>query len=315
MRVLVFGAGVIGRIYAGRLLAAGHEVSMVCRAATVDALAATGIALRRNGELAEVVHPSIFGAAEDAGSFDMALIAIRRDQVREALPQLAQIRAATVVSLIDIPNGIEELSATLGADRLVPAFPGVAGTLRQDGVVDYMEIDQQPTTIGRGARASLVTELFRSAGFRTATVIDMSVWLRTHAIFISAFESAITASAGGVESLATNRTAMRTLVLAVREGLLALGANGMRVAPASIRVIFVVMPVWFATRYWSRKLAGPLGVLGMAPHSLASALTELPALQDDVRAMLVGQPMPRLESLFAAQRLSADARSTKIQIT
>jgi 2-dehydropantoate 2-reductase len=312
MRVLVFGAGVIGRIYAGRLLAAGHEVAMVCRAATGEVLAETGIALRRNGVRADVVRPAIYADAQAAGCFDVALIAIRRDQVQEALPQLREIRAVTVVSLIDLPTGIEGLSGTLGVERFVPAFPGVAGAIRQDGLVDYLEVAQQPTTIGLARGNSIATELFRSAGFRTATSINMSAWLQTHAVFIAAFESVIASAVGGVSAVAGDRAAMRSLILAVREGLRALAANRVAVLPSSIRVIFMVCPIWFAARYWSRQLAGPLGALGMAPHSLASAGTELPALQDDVRAILVGQPMLRLESIFAAQRLGLGIVSAKI---
>jgi 2-dehydropantoate 2-reductase len=314
MRVLVFGAGVIGRIYAGRLLAAGHEVAMVCRGATVDELAQTGIVLRRDGVLADAAHPAVFTDVQAAGCFDIALIAIRRDQVREALPQLLEIRAVTVVSLIDLPTGIEELAAALGVERFVPAFPGAAGALRQDGVVDYLEVAQQPTTIGSARENSVATELFNSAGFRTATTVNMAAWLQTHAVFIAAFESAIASSTDGVAGLARDRTAMRSLVLAVREGLRALEANRVVVLPPSIRVIFLLCPVWFAARYWSRQLAGPLGMLGMAPHSLASAHTELPALQDDVRSMLIGQPMSRLESLFAVQRLGLGTLPAKIWI-
>jgi 2-dehydropantoate 2-reductase len=312
MRILVFGAGVIGRIYAGRLLAAGHQISMVCRGATADVLAETGITLRRNGVLADVVRPTIYADAQAAGCFDVALIAIRRDQVREALPQLQEIRAVTVVSLIDLPTGIEELSAALGVERFVPAFPGVAGAIRQDGVVDYLEVAQQPTTIGRVRGSAIATELFRSAGFGTATSIDMSAWLQTHAVFIAAFESVIASRVGGVATLAADRSAMRVLVLGVREGLRALKANRVVVLPPSIHAIFLLCPIWFAARYWSRQLAGPLGVLGMAPHSLASARTELPALQDDVRAILRGQPMPRLESIFAAERFALHTVSAKI---
>jgi 2-dehydropantoate 2-reductase len=314
MRVLVFGAGVIGQIYAGRLSAAGHSVSLVCRPTTAARIKATGIILCRNGIVSAPVFPKIVVDAADAGIVDIALIAIRRDQVVAAAPELRRIQATTIVSLIDLPLGIEELAEELGAERFVPAFPGVAGVQRSDGVVDYLEVDQQPTTVGRSPREPLVTALLRSARFSTGVSNDMRAWLQTHAVFITAFESAIIGSPGGLSALAANSSGVRSLVLAVREGLIALRKRNTPILPTSIRVIFLVMPVWFATRYWRRALAGPLGALGMAPHSLASRETELPALQDDVRAILRGQNTPRLDAIFATSTTGLVRVAAKIPI-
>jgi 2-dehydropantoate 2-reductase len=310
VRVLVFGAGVIGRIYAGRLIEAGHEVSLLCRTQTAADIEANGIMLRRNGRLAEVVHPRVLSHQSDAGSFDVALVAVRRDQVTDALPLLRHIQCETIVSLIDLPLGLDELSDALGRQRYVPAFPGVAGTIDRHGVVDYLEVRQQPTTIGWSPHAPVASALFSSAGFPTATTRDMAAWLKTHAVFISAFESSILHHNGDVVALARDAREMHDLVLAVREGLRTLQAIDVPVLPTAIRVIFLAMPIWFATRYWSRALAGPLGVLGMAPHSLASRETELPALQVDVRMMLKERPTPLLDAIFAGAvgRLPAKKR-------
>ena len=298
MRVLVFGAGVIGRIYAGRLIEAGHQVSLVCRARTAANIEANGIVLRRNGTVAEVVRPPVFSRVSDAGSFDVALVAIRRDQVREALPLLRLIQSDTIVSLIDLPLGLDELSVALGRERYVPAFPGVGGSIGRDGVVDYLEVKQQPTTIGWSPHPPVATALFSSAGFATATTRDMTAWLKTHAVFISAFESSIVHCGGDVVALANDRVAVRDLVLAVREGFRGLHSIDVPVLPTALRVVFLTMPAWFGIRYWGRALAGPLGALGMAQHSQASRGTELPALQDDVRTILEGHPTPLLDAIF-----------------
>ena len=259
--------------------------------------------LSRNGVAGEAVYPRVVLRAADAGLVDIVLIAIRRDQVTDALPKLRQIRPSTVVSLIGLPRGLDELELKRGSQRYVPALPGVTGTIRADGVVDYLEVAQQPTTVGRAAREPWATALFRSAGFSTAASTDMTAWLAAHAIFIAAFESAIVSCPGGLSALAADPRSVRSLVLAVREGLSALHDRDIPVFPTSIRVIFLGMPVWFASWYSRRALGGPLGVLGMAQHSLASRRTELPALQDDVRAILKGQKIPLLEAVFG--RLSA----------
>ena len=45
MRILVFGAGVIGSVYAGKLLQTGHEVVMLARGRRLSDLQAHGLVL------------------------------------------------------------------------------------------------------------------------------------------------------------------------------------------------------------------------------------------------------------------------------
>lgn len=309
MRVLVFGAGVIGRIYAARLMVAGHTVQLVARGETAQRLRQHGISLhrtrRRGTDRALAVFPEIVESTKAAGPAEVAFIAIRRDQLNAALPQIEAIRADIVVSFVNLPTGLPLLAETVGAGRFVPAFPGVAGKVAQDGVVEYLELDQQPTTIGSMASLSrgmpeAVSALVQSAGFRTALIRDMPAWLRTHAVFIAAFESALAARDGDAQPLASDRRAVRELVLAVREAFAALASRGTTVTPAALRIIFQRMPLWFATGYWRRQLGGDLGMLGLAPHAISSRNSELPVLQQDVRDILGPSAVPRLEAIFAS---------------
>lgn len=309
MRVLIFGAGVIGRIYAARFVSAGHDVVVLSRGATAEQLRQTGITLRRGDRNFGTVFPSIVVTTDEAGPVDIAFVTIRRDQVDAALPQLATLRARVVVSLVNLPRGLDGLAEAVGPARFVPAFPGVAGNADRDGTVTYLEVPQQPTMVGVAGTITAddaaglkdeVLALLRSAEFPTATTRDMSAWLQTHAIFIAAFESAIASVSGDAAVLAANRAAVRALVTAVREGFSALEARGVTATPSALRVIFLRMPVWFATSYWRRQLGGELGRLGLAPHATSTRHTELPALQEDVRALLAGTDIPRLESIFAA---------------
>ncbi|MEC5170469.1 ketopantoate reductase family protein [Glaciihabitans sp. GrIS 2.15] len=309
MRVLIFGSGVIGRIYAARFLAAGLEVVVLSRGAAADQLRQTGIVLRKGQRTAETVFPRIVENTVEAGPIDIALVTVRGDQVDAALLHIASIQARVVASLVNLPRGLDTLAEVVGPDRCVAAFPGVAGRLDNDGIVTYIEVPQQPTMVGLSSSGATDTSspqgevlaLLKSAGFPTATTLRMPAWLQTHAIFIAAFESAIAAT-GDVMVLAADRSAVRNLVQAVREGFAALEARGTTTTPPVLRVLFLRMPVWFATTYWCRQLRGELGRLGLAPHAISSRHTELPALQHVVRALLAGANTPKLESIFAGTR-------------
>ena len=302
MRILVFGAGVIGRTYAARLAAAGHDVSILARGSAVDDLRVNGIRLAREGAGNLLAFPRVVRNVGDAGHVDLAIVAVRLDQVDAALVSLSELDADVVTCFTNLPLGTEQFVRKFGDARFVSAFPGIAGRLDVDGTVHYTQVAQQPTVIGPETRRETLVSALTSAQFPITATKDMEAWLKTHSIFISAFESALAAVGGDARALASDGDAVRELVRAVREGFAALHSIGVPITPTALRVIFQRMPIWFATRYWCNQLAGELGKLALAPHAMATRHSELPALQQQVRALLGGTAPPRLEDLYAASQ-------------
>jgi 2-dehydropantoate 2-reductase len=297
VRILVFGAGVIGCVYAARLQDAGHEVTLVARGAGLDRLAGgiTTVTAGRRSTRAVRLVPSV-----GPERHDLLVVAVRRDQLGAALPELAAVDATTVLLLQNLADP-DEVAVALGRDRVVVGFPGVGGYVAPDGAIHYLEIAQQPTTLGRNGGVEVgVREVLEAAGFAVAVTGQMPGWLRTHAVFVVALGAALDACGGDVDRLAGDRRLVRSLVSAVREGFAALAATGVDVTPTGLRVIFTVVPRWLAVRYWQRQLRGELGSVSLAPHLRRTAGTELVALAADVRESLrTGPPTPVLDALLA----------------
>ena len=78
----------IGQIYAGRLHEAGHEVTVLARGQTLDTLARDGIALAGGGTSC-LSRVTVTGHVGANGSFDLALVTVRSDQVEGILAALA----------------------------------------------------------------------------------------------------------------------------------------------------------------------------------------------------------------------------------
>ncbi|MBL8966354.1 MAG: hypothetical protein JNG85_05040, partial [Spirochaetaceae bacterium] len=154
MRFLVFGAGVIGSLYAGKLALAGHDVELVARGRRLTELEKEGLGLfdevRGRAESAPV-RPVAAGAP--ATPYDAVFVALRRDQLEEALPELARLGAAR--AFVTMTNGadIARIAGPLGADRLILGFPGAGGTRRPDGSIAYRIVPGivQLTTLGGSA--------------------------------------------------------------------------------------------------------------------------------------------------------------------
>jgi 2-dehydropantoate 2-reductase len=297
-RVLVFGAGIIGQVYGGRLAQAGHDVTLLAHGETLEMLRDRGVALRTAGAIS---HTAVRVVDSPRGEPvpDVVLVTVRRDQIKDALPAIAELSAGRIVFLLNLPGGLEVIRERVGAHRTIFAFPGVGGRRGGDGTIDYVEVPQQKTTVERRGLEAPIVELLESAGFPVEMTSDMAGWLETHAVFVTAISAAILACGGDSVALADDPEQLGAMVAAVREGFRALDRNGVSVTPTPLRLLFTTVPRFAAVRYWSKQLRGPLGTVAIAPHVRASRETELPILCADVRRLVAGAgPLPHLERML-----------------
>ncbi len=310
MKILIYGAGVIGQIYAARLGEAGHEVTVLARGQTLQALLRDGITLVNQGRPDPPgqkipVRVEVTGEVGRDRSFELALVTVRRDQVEEILPALAALPARHVVMMQNNSLDLVHVSGIVGHGRTLFGFPGVGGYRGDDGATFYIKIPQQPTTLGRQAgREEIVAEVFKSAGFAVATTADMDGWLKTHGVFIAAMCASINSCGGDAVKLAADRERVATMIRAAGEGFQALASLGVAVQPRALKMIFTVVPQMFAVPYWQEQLRGTVGTVALAPHAKVSANTELPVLYRDVQKMIEGAvPTPHLDQLLSAALL------------
>lgn len=299
MKVLVFGAGVVGQVYAGRLAEAGHDVTVLARNRRLQDLKAQGVHLQRGSEHIRA-SPHVTAEVAPGEGYDVVLVTVRRDQLADALPVVAGLTAERVVLMMP-PGDPNDVARVTGEHRTVFAFPGIGGFRTADGTVHYVQVPQQKTTVGRrDGLERVMVDLMRSAQFPVDVCADMAGWLATHAVFVTGVGAALLACHGDSAALAADRPRVATMVRAVGEGFRSLASKDVAVLPRGLRVIFTIVPPVVSVPYWQRQLRGPVGVIALAPHVRASQHTELPALCADVRALLAGgRPHDTLERLLA----------------
>jgi 2-dehydropantoate 2-reductase len=273
MRILVLGAGVIGRAFAARLGHAGHEVTVAARAGTAAALRVHGIGVMV-GDQVRRVPVAVTEDATRGGPYDLALVALRLDVLESQLATIAAIPTPVVVFLQHLGDLAPQVAALL-QDRAVVAFPGLGGYLDPDGVLHHKVVGfGQPTTIdATAAHAKIVREVIDSAHLPTALEPDMRSWMATHTVFIAGIGAAILAS-GGVQPLAHDRAALNRMISAVRAGFHSLQRQGYRIRPAPLGLLFLRAPRLVGRSYWQRQLVGELGRLAMEPHALRTRDSE-----------------------------------------
>jgi 2-dehydropantoate 2-reductase len=279
MRILVFGAGVLGSLYAARLHGAGHDVTLFARGARLTALAANGIQLEHaitGVGVKETVWVPVTAVVDAETAYDLVLVLVRGDQLAEAAHHLAERRpSGSLLFMVNNPAGFEALGRTVGAERLMLGFAG-AGGYREGDTVKYVVLPRllQPTTIGepggtdtpriRAARAAI-----RSAGFPVAINRDMDAWCKCHAAWVTPLAYAIYAAQASGSSLAQRPDLVREFVDATRELWLALRDLGYRITPARLHLVRI-LPRWILVPVIARLMRTRLADAAAFRHAEAA---------------------------------------------
>ena len=112
MKILVYGAGVVGTLYAAKLQALGHRVIVLARNQRL-------VNIRQHGLVLENVVSGVRSttrtettdrlAPED--DYDLVIVTVRLDQLRRVLPELAaNERVPTFLFMLNNPIGSPHLA-------------------------------------------------------------------------------------------------------------------------------------------------------------------------------------------------------------
>jgi len=193
LRVLVFGAGVLGSFYAARLASAGHDVTVVARGRRYRDLVRHGIVLEFFDTKERTTSPvRVVDRMPEEDRFDVCLVLVRKTQLAEALPVLATgTGVAAFLFMVNNAEGPQAMIDAVGRDRVLLGFANAGGE-RDGHLVRVMEAQRKGVTLGelagvRSERLERIAAAFRQAGFRVEISADMDAWLRYHVALVGPF--------------------------------------------------------------------------------------------------------------------------------
>ncbi|MFF7156827.1 2-dehydropantoate 2-reductase N-terminal domain-containing protein [Streptomyces sp. NPDC008139] len=290
MKLLVYGAGVCGSLFAARMHEAGHDVSLLARGERLTALRRHGVRLMEEGDPAVRRVPVPVVERPD-GAYDLITVFVRTHQVDAVLESLADVRG-DVLFLLNWAAGPEPLGAVIGHERVLLGFPTTGGTMDGD-VIRYRKSTALTRRVaipvgepdGRTTpRLERIVETFRTAGFNAKAEPRMGAWLRTHAAFEVPLGQAVLA-AGGPVALAADPDAVRGMLRLMRRNLAAMGTPPVPRAFAALRVL----PQGLLVAVLRRFLRSPTAVHSGLSDASPAAAGELERLAEQLRAPARGR--------------------------
>jgi len=299
LNVLVMGAGAVGCFVGGTLAAAGHQVTLVGRAALMNKIASAGLSIQWPGRSASTVWPeTTLSTADLKPDYDFILVTVKSPDTAAAAEQLAAlVRAAKQTWLVSLQNGIgneEQLSATVGAHKVIAGAITIPMAMTETGCIEVTkpkgglglarldQIEPVETLAGALNQAGLTTRIYPD--YRAMK------WSKLLLNIVNNASSAIL-NLPPAEIIA--RPELLDLEIeAIREGVQVMGAQGLRA------VRLPGYPVdWLAWLVSAGWLPPPLKRRVLRPFMRRGRGSKMPSLQLDLAA---GRTRSEIETLNGA---------------
>ncbi len=100
MKILIYGAGVIGTLYAALLSEAKYNVTLYARGTRLESLKNVGLLYSQRGRIKRA-NVNIISELEKKALYDFIFLPVRENQVHQALKELYNNISPNIVTMVN----------------------------------------------------------------------------------------------------------------------------------------------------------------------------------------------------------------------
>ena len=276
MKILVYGAGVLGCNLARNLFRAGKDVTLLARGNWAEEIRKNGLRIKDKFSLRTSVSciPVVTALAPDA-QYDVIFVVLRYTQLGSALDTLQTNRTKNIVF---VGNNVRARAlAALPEKNVLFAFALSAWHREADRVVS---IDLKKITIGQlsdaVSNAGLIEEIFCGTKYKVVYEPNMEDYLLCHAAF------ACYKTDGDLKKLKGDTAYLNRLLDANIEGYRAIRNAGHEILPKADAGFESEKYRKTCLLFFKLMCATSLGKLCASDHAM-NAIDEMSALNRDIK--------------------------------
>ena len=283
MKILVYGAGVLGCNLARNLFRAGKDVTLLARGNWAAEIKQNGLRVKDKFSPRTSVSriPVVTKLAPDA-QYDVIFVVLRYTQLDSALDTLRENQTKNIVF---VGNNVRPraLAAALPGKNVLFAFALSAGHRESDRMVS---IDLKKITVGQlsgaASNAGLIGEIFRGTKYKVVYEPNMEDYMLCHAAFVMPAAFACYKTDGNLKKLRGNTTYLNRLIDANIEGYRAIKNAGHEILPKADADFESKKYRKTCLRFFKLMCATSLGKLCASDHAM-NATDEMSALNRDIK--------------------------------
>ena len=271
MRLLIYGAGVIGCFYATLFCEAGYDTTIYARGKRLESLKKNGlIYIKKQKEMR--LNLPIIEKVKNEDTYDFIFLTVRENQVHQALKELRNNNSPNIVTMVNTIEPYSNWERICGKGRIIPAFPGAGGSF--DGNILKADLTPkfiQPTTFAeingeQTERVLMLSVIFRQSHIPYQIVEDMHEWQICHLAMVvpiaDAYYEADDPEKAGKEKKLMYRTAKR-----MKSNYITLHNSGIVLSPKKMN-LFRFIPITVLRIGLSAIYQSNFGKMFMYQHSM-----------------------------------------------
>ena len=185
MRILIYGAGVIGSLYAVLLKETGYDTTIYARGHRLEVLQNQGLLYKKNN-IIKKVDIKVIDHLQDNDIYDFIFLTVRENQLYQALKELKSNKSKTIITMVNSIENYEKWESIVGKGKILPAFPGAGGSITNN-ILDASLTPRiiQPTTFSeitgkKTNRTQRLSQIFKHSCIPFQQVNDMHIWQLCH---------------------------------------------------------------------------------------------------------------------------------------
>ena len=306
-RLLVIGAGVNGSAVIIKLVGAGLDAKVLARGKRYDEIKNEGIIIEDPfNHKRSVTKVPIINRLDPDDINDFILVIVRKNQIADLLPVLAQNKSANIVFMGNNLSGPDEFAKVIDKNRIMLGMV-VAGGKRDGDIIRAMTSTPLSSPFGEmdgtiTPRLKRLVKILRGAGIKATTSTNMIDLQMTHAVGVALIGMLTMKSNCDLPALARSTEDLKLFVEGGREAHRVMRALEHKIIPFA-ETANEFIPSFLQIAGWRAMLNSKLGEVGLAYH-VSQAPDEMLQLANELRdlANQSGLPVPAIRKVLECSR-------------
>lgn len=285
MKILVFGAGVLGCNLARDLFKAKKDVIILARGKWAEEIKKNGLRIKDKFKpRMSISHIPVITELTPDDQYDVIFITLRYTQIESILDILRSNRTKNIVF---VGNNVraKDLSETLPEKNVLFAFASSAGH-REPNYVD--SIDLKKITIGQlkdsQSNEQFIKQIFEGTKCKITYEPNMEDYLLCHAAFVLPIVFACYKTDGNLKKIKGNKAYFNKIIDANIEGYKAIRNAGHAILPKEDEIFESPKYRKTCLRFFKLMCATSLGKICASDHAM-NAVEEMSSLNRDLKLL------------------------------
>ncbi len=303
VKILVIGAGVNGSDVITKLVSARLDAKVLARGKRYDEIKNEGIIIEDPfNHKRTITKVPVINHLEPDDIYDFILVIVRKNQIAELLPVLAQNKSPNIVFMGNNLSGPEEFAKVIDKQRIMLGMV-VAGGKRDGNIIRAMTSTPIPSPFGEmngtiTPRLKQLVKILRDAGIKATTSTNMIDIQMTHAVGVALIGKLTMKYNCDLAELARSTEDLKLFVDGGREAHQVLRVLGHKIIPFTENAGQFI-PSFLQVAGWRALLKSKLGEVSLAYH-VSQAPDEMIQLANELRTLAdqSGLPVPAIKQIL-----------------